>query len=277
MPEKPQIIERKIHESADKIAAFMDPPFEIGVILGSGLGEFSQRVNNSKAMLYRQIPHFPVTSVSGHGDCLISGTLAGKRLLIMEGRFHYYEGHTIGQVVFPVRVMAQLGVKTLLITNSAGGVNTNFKRGQLMLLKDHINLMGTSPLRGGILPSWGPRFPDMTEVYDKELRDLAHRTAARLGIVLEEGVYAALAGPNYETPAEIRFLEMIGADAVGMSTVPEAIVARQHGIRVLGLSCISNLAAGKAEQPLCHEEVLETAAMTRKDFVRLLEGIICDI
>jgi len=267
-------IENKIQEAAKKIEAVLGSSCQIGIILGSGLTDFVDELENKTSLSYTEIPNFPTTSVSGHGDRLTTGYLGEKKILVMEGRFHYYEGYEMSQVIFPIRVMQRLGVKTLIITNSAGGINPSLYKGKLLLIKDHINFMGASPLRGANLPEWGERFPDMTNVYTPALRDLAKRVAAEEGIDLAEGVYTALAGPNYETPAEVRFFGMIGSDVVGMSTVPEAIAASQLGMDILGISRVSNMAAGNGEGPLNHMDVLQRSSEERTKFVRLLKAII---
>lgn len=247
---------------------------EIAVVLGSGLGPFTDAMQETFAVDYRDIPHWPAARVIGHAGRLIGGTVHGRRVLALSGRAHFYEGHDLRTVTFAVRVLGQLGVRTLLLTNAAGGINTSFTQGALMVIDDHINLLGSNPLVGPHDERFGVRFPDMTEVYSRALRAVADETAAALGLPLAHGVYIAVHGPSYETPAEIRAFRTLGADAVGMSTVPEAIVARQMGMQVLGLSCITNMAAGVLPQPLDHDEVMETARRVRGGFVALLEGII---
>lgn len=247
---------------------------ETALVLGSGLGDFAARVRDPLDVPYGEIPGWPASAVVGHAGRLVVGTHAGKRLAVLSGRAHYYEGHDLRTVTFATRVMAMLGVRVLILTNAAGGVNLAFSPGTLMLIEDHLNLMGGNPLVGPNDERFGPRFPDMTEVYSTRLRGLAADAAAALGIPLARGVYAALQGPSYETPAEIRYLRTIGADAVGMSTVPEAIVARQMGVEVLGLSCITNPAAGVLPVPLVHDEVMEVARQVRGKFGALVEGIL---
>ena len=260
----------KAAEAVRKAAGTAD----IAVILGSGLGDFGQELRRAKEICYAGIPGFPQATVKGHAGKLICGELAGKQVMMMSGRFHSYEGHSMRDVTLPVRVMARLGVKKLIITNAAGGVNTAFSAGALMLLTDFINLSGKNPLRGENLEDFGPRFPDMTNAYDKELRLLALDCAGELGINLRQGVYCWMNGPSYETPAEIRMIRILGADAVGMSTVPETIVARHCGMRVLGVSCITNMAAGVLDQPIHHEEVMEMGRRVRGDFAALLTRVI---
>ena len=247
---------------------------EIAIVLGSGLGEFGNELENPREMAYAEIPGFPLSTVPGHAGKLILGTLAGKRLLLMSGRFHSYEGYAMEDVTLPVRVMARLGVKTLILTNAAGGVNIDFRPGTLMMISDFINLSGKNPLTGQNLDAFGPRFPDMTHAYDRALREMTLHAARELDIDLRRGVYCWMNGPCYETPAEIRMARVLGADAVGMSTVPETIVARHCGIRVLGISCITNMAAGVKDQPISHEEVMEVGRQVRGEFTALLRCVI---
>jgi purine-nucleoside phosphorylase len=246
----------------------------VAIVLGSGLGDFAAALGNATAFDYGDIPHWPAATVVGHAGRLVVGGLSGKRVAVLSGRAHFYEGHDMRAVTFATRAIALLGVRTLILTNAAGGINLDFKPGTLMLMDDHINLMGTNPLVGPNDDRFGPRFPDMSEVYSKRLRAIAGETAREHGLVLARGVYAAVHGPSYETPAEIRYLRTIGADAVGMSTVPEAIVARHMGVEVLGMSCITNMAAGVLPQPLVHDEVMEVARRVRASFSQLLEGIL---
>jgi len=250
---------------------------EIAIVLGSGLGDYGSSLTDAKEISYRDIPGFPVSTVAGHAGKLLCGTLQGKKVLMMSGRFHCYEGYDLKDVTLPVRVMKLLGVKVLILTNAAGAVNTGFYPGDLMLISDHLNLCGKNPLTGPNLDEFGPRFPDLSNVYDKDLRYLAQRVAARENVLLREGVYAMFSGPCYETPAEVRMARVLGGDAVGMSTVPEAIVAVHSGIKVLGISCLTNMAAGILEQPLNHQEVMETGARARDTFRRVLDGVIADI
>ncbi|WP_238392370.1 purine-nucleoside phosphorylase [Paenibacillus antri] len=250
---------------------------EIALVLGSGLGVLADSIQDAVTIDYADIPHFPVSTVEGHAGELLIGKLAGKPVLLMKGRFHMYEGYGAETVSFPVRVMKALGVKTLLVTNAAGGINASFKPGDLMLISDHINWMFRNPLIGPNDPEVGVRFPDMSEAYSKRLRALARRVGESVGVTFQEGVYAGLLGPTYETPAEIRMLRTLGADAVGMSTVPETIAARHSGIEVLGISCISNMAAGMLDQPLSHQEVMETAELVRETFIRVVTGIVAEL
>ncbi len=244
------------------------------IVLGSGLGDFAGTLDEAVSLPYQQLPHWPVSRVIGHEGRLVVGRVKGTVVAALSGRCHAYEGHDAQTVTFAVRVLGLLGVKTLVLTNAAGGINTGFAQGALMVIDDHLNLTGMNPLVGENEDRFGSRFPDMTEVYSRRLRALADAAAASRGGSLPHGVYAALLGPSYETPAEIRYLRAIGADAVGMSTALEAIAARHMGIEVLGISCITNMAAGVLPQPLDHHEVMETARRVRGDFVALLEGII---
>ena len=247
---------------------------QAAVVLGSGLGDFADTLADPVAIPYGELPYWPASSVVGHPGRLVIGTVAGRRVAALAGRVHLYEGRDPGDVVFAARVMGRLGAKQLILTNAAGGVNTGFASGGLMVIDDHINLQGANPLVGDNDDRLGPRFPDMTEVYSQRLRRIADEAAAAAGVPVTHGVYAALLGPSYETPAEIRYLRTIGADAVGMSTVPEAIAARHMGLEVLGISCISNMAAGVLPAPLNHADVLETTRRVRGAFLALLEGII---
>jgi len=247
---------------------------DVAIVLGSGLGEFAGRLTGSVSITYARIPHWPASTVVGHEGRLVIGAVGGRTVAALSGRAHYYEGHDLQTVTFATRVMGLLGVKILILTNAAGGINTGFTPGTLMVIDDHLNLMGSNPLVGPHDDRFGPRFPDMTEAYSRRLRAIADAAAAAIGLKIVHGVYAGLHGPSYETPAEIRYLRAIGADAVGMSTVPEAIVARQMGLEVLGISCITNMAAGVLPQPLKHDEVMETAHRVRGEFAALLEAIV---
>ena len=250
---------------------------DIGIILGSGLGDYAQSLQDRQWINYSDIPGFPASTVPGHAGIWHAGQLFGKRVYMMQGRFHAYEGYDLKDVTLPVRVMALLGVKTLIVTNAAGGVNLSFQPGDLMQITDFINMTGLNPLKGPNLQEFGPRFPDMSRAYDRELGSLLQKKAEELGIRLQQGVYCWMPGPCYETPAEIRMARIIGADAVGMSTVPETIVANHCGMRVVGISCITNMAAGILDQPLSHEEVVETGARAKDGFQALLNDFIRDI
>lgn len=247
---------------------------EIGLIMGSGLGVLGDHIEEAVVIPYHDIPHFPVSTVEGHAGELLVGTLSGRTVVLMRGRFHMYEGYGPELTAFPVRVMKALGVRSLLVTNAAGGINLDFASGNLMLISDHINLTGRNPLIGPNDDSLGVRFPDMSEAYSKRLRAAAQEIAGKQGFALKEGVYVGLMGPSYETPAEIRMLRTLGADAVGMSTVAEVIAARHSGIEVVGISCITNMAAGILDQPLSHEEVMETAERVKSQFLGLVTALI---
>ncbi|WP_028399539.1 purine-nucleoside phosphorylase [Ectobacillus panaciterrae] len=265
-------------EHIEKAAAYLKQQFSttpaVGLILGSGLGVLADEIEDAVKVPYQEIPEFPVSTVEGHAGQLVFGTLRGVPVVAMQGRFHYYEGYDMQKVTFPVRVMKALGVEKLIVTNAAGGVNTSFAPGDLMILSDHINFMGTNPLIGPNDSEFGVRFPDMSEAYCKELRSLAKQTAASLNINVQEGVYLAVTGPTYETPAEIRMFRTLGGDAVGMSTVPEVIAARHAGMKVLGISCISNMAAGILDQPLHHGEVIETTERVKANFLSLVKELV---
>jgi len=263
-----------VDEAAAALRRAIAPVPDVAVILGSGLGGFADALADPTVLSYDRIPHWPASRVVGHAGRLAAGRIAGHRVIALAGRAHFYEGHAMGVVTFATRVLGRLGVKVLILTNAAGGINLRFSSGALMLIDDHLNFMGTNPLVGPNDERFGVRFPDMSEVYSARLRGIADDVAGHMGLRLEHGVYVAVHGPSYETPAEIRAFRTLGADAVGMSTAPEAIVARHMGIEVLGVSCITNMAAGVLPQPLVHSEVMETAARVRGDFAALLEGII---
>lgn len=246
---------------------------EVGIILGSGLGDFVDNFE-SIAIPYSEIPDFETSTVQGHAGKLVFTEIKDKKIVAMQGRYHFYEGHPMEKVVFPVKIMKKLGVNTLIITNAAGAVNKDFKPADLMIIKDHINFMGTNPLIGANDDSLGTRFPDMSEVYKKDLINLAKNCAKELEVDVQAGVYTACSGPSYETPAEVNMLRTLGTDAVGMSTVPEAIVANYCGINVLGISCITNSAAGVQTTPLSHQEVVETAKIAKEKFQSLLLKIL---
>ncbi|GIO55337.1 purine-nucleoside phosphorylase [Paenibacillus cineris] len=265
---------KQIQEAAAFIQSKGGVQPEVGLILGSGLGILADLIQDGISIAYEDIPHFPVSTVEGHAGELLLGTIEGRSVVLMKGRFHMYEGYGPEVTAFPVRVMKELGVKSLLVTNAAGGINTAFEQGDLMVLTDHLNLTGRNPLIGANDPALGVRFPDMSEAYSRRLRQLLKDTAASKNIPIREGVYAGLLGPTYETPAEIRMLRTLGADAVGMSTVSETIVARHAGLEVLGISCISNMAAGILDQPLSHEEVMETTERVREKFLGLVLAVI---
>ncbi len=247
---------------------------KVALVLGSGLGSFADDLTEAVRIPYAEIPHFPLPSAEGHAGTLVIGNLATVPVACMQGRVHLYEGHGVRDVVFPVRALARFGIRALVLTNAGGGVNQGYTQGCLVVLKDHINLQGVNPLIGPNDERFGPRFPDMTQAYFRPYRQIALQHGKRLGIDIFEGVYAALYGPMYETPAEIRYLRTIGADVVGMSTVAEVIAARHLGLRVLAISCVTNMAAGILDQPINHQEVLETGARVKAKFIQLLEAIL---
>ena len=246
----------------------------VGMILGSGLGDFADTLEDRLVIPFTDIPEFPAATVPGHTGAFVFGTKHGKSVVCLQGRLHYYEGHPMDVLTMPVRIMARLGVKLLILTNAAGGVNPSYRPGDLMLVSDHINYSGMNPLIGTHHEEFGPRFPDVTDLYSAGLRLKVKLAAVEAGIGLRQGVYMMFSGPSYETPAEIRMARLLGADAVGMSTVPEALVAAQCGIRCLGISCITNLAAGVSPNKLSHQEVIETAAMAHDKFHSLVDLIL---
>jgi purine-nucleoside phosphorylase len=264
------MIDAAIHYLQQRIA--MQPV--VGVVLGSGLGAFAEELDCPAEIPYAEIPGWPRSTAVGHAGSLVFGTLDGVNVVIMSGRSHLYEGYSPGRVTFGVRVLRGLGVQSLVLTNAAGGINLDYGQGALVLISDHINLQGSNPLVGANDDQLGPRFPDMSEAYSRRYREIAREVAAGMGYDLKEGVYAAMLGPSYETPAEIRFLRTIGADLVGMSTVPEAIVANHMGMKVLAISCVTNMAAGILPQKINHQEVLETGARVRGTLVELLRRVI---
>lgn len=246
----------------------------LAVVLGSGLGGFADEFADAVRIPYAEIPGFPVSTVEGHAGSLVIGKVGRTPVAAMQGRVHFYEGYSLEEVTFPIRTFKLLGIKTVLLTNAAGGIDVGLSQGALMVISDHLNLMGANPLRGPNDERFGPRFPDLTEVYSRQLQETAVEQARALGIEIRRGIYAALSGPSYETPAEIHMFRSFGADAIGMSTVPEAIVARHCGMDVLGISCITNMAAGISDEPINHKEVMETANRVRATFAQLLRGII---
>jgi purine-nucleoside phosphorylase len=250
----------------------LDP--RIAVVLGSGLGAFADEFDEAARIPYTDIPGFAASTVAGHAGSLVIGKVGPVPVVAMQGRVHSYEGYSLEEVTFPIRTFKLLGIETLLLTNAAGGINVQLSEGTLMIISDHLNLMGVNPLRGPNDERFGPRFPDMTEVYSRTLQETVVDEASALGIEVRRGIYAALSGPSYETPAEIHMLRSFGADAIGMSTVPEAIVARHMGMRVLGISCITNMAAGISDGPINHEEVMEIGNRVRATFTLLLRRII---
>ncbi|MDM5199590.1 purine-nucleoside phosphorylase [Fictibacillus enclensis] len=250
---------------------------EIGLILGSGLGELADEIENPVQIDYSEIPHFPVSTVEGHAGKLVIGTLNGKTVLAMQGRFHYYEGYSMQDVTFPVRVMKGLGVKLLVVTNACGGMNPEFSAGDLMIINDHLNMTGANPLIGPNDAELGPRFPDMSTAYTPELVQFTKETAASLGINVQEGVYAGITGPTYMTKAELRMLRTVGGDAIGMSTVPEVIVASHMSLKVIGISCITDMAIADELEPLTHEQVVAVANRTKPKFINLVKEIVKNV
>ena len=267
-------LQDKITTAAEYILSHTTQRPSIGLVLGSGLGDFADTLENAQRIAYADIPNFPLPTVEGHSGALVFGTKQGKSVVVLQGRLHYYEGFSQQELTLPIRVLAAIGVKTLVLTNAAGGVNLGYKPGTLMLISDHINYSGSNPLVGPNLDQFGTRFPDMSDLYTAALRAPIKEKAAAAGIPLEEGVYLMYSGPNYETPAEIRAFRIMGADAVGMSTVPEALVAGHSGLNVVGVSCITNMAAGVLPVKLCHTEVMETAARVHDLFHQLVDLIL---
>jgi purine-nucleoside phosphorylase len=264
----------KIQTAAQFLKGKYEKTPKIGLILGSGLGVLADEIEQPVKIAYNDIPDFPVSTVEGHAGQLVFGRIHEIEVVAMQGRFHFYEGYSFDKVTFPVRVMKELGVEILIVTNAAGGVNESFSPGDLMIITDHINNMGTNPLIGPNDSRLGVRFPDMSEAYNKELRVLAKQISEQLNISTQEGVYVGNTGPTYETPAEVRMIRTLGGDAVGMSTVPEVIVARHAGMKVMGISCISNMAAGILDQPLNHEEVIETTERVKANFLGFVKELI---
>lgn len=265
---------QRIHAAVDYVLQRINCRPAIGLILGSGLGDLADSLENKVVIPYEDIPYFPRSGVAGHAGALVVGEICGKSVVVMQGRVHYYEGHDQQLITMPVRVMRLLGVERLVLTNAAGGVNLNYSPGDLMLISDHINFSGSNPLIGDNLDEFGPRFPDASDVYTARLRRELLPKAEKAGIALRQGVYMMFSGPSFETPAEIRMARVMGADAVGMSTVPEALVAAHCGMEVIGVSCISNMAAGILPQKLSHQEVMDTGALVRDKFRELVKIII---
>lgn len=250
---------------------------DVAVVLGTGLGALAEEIENSTVIPYDEIPNFPVSTAPGHAGKLIAGFIGDKYVAAMSGRFHYYEGYSMKEVTLPIRVFRSMGINTLIVSNACGGMNPEFKAGDLMLITDHINLMGDNPLIGTNMDEFGPRFPDMSEAFNRGLINMAQKVAAVLGTELKKGVYVAVSGPNFETPAELRMLRAMGADAVGMSTVPEVIVANHSGMRVLGISCVTDMAIADGLEPLDGQKVIEIANRTKPIFTKLVKGIIKEL
>ncbi len=270
-------IVKEITESIESIRSYTNIEPEVAIILGTGLGAMAEDIKNSIVIPYNKINNFPVSTVQGHSGNLVFGELENKKVVAMQGRFHYYEGYSMKEIAFPVRVMKELGAEIIIISNAAGGMNRSFKRGDLMLIYDHINLMGDNPLIGKNYDEMGPRFPDMSTPYDKELMSLAEKIALEEGIKLHKGVYAGLTGPMLETPAEYRMLIYIGADAVGMSTVPEVIVANHMGMRVLGISCITDLAIDGVVEKVKFQEILQAASKAEPFMTKIVKKVIKEL
>lgn len=264
----------KIREAKEYIQKIDNSKIDVALVLGTGLGGIVSDIENKKVINYKEIPNFPVSTVQGHAGELIIGNLCGKRVIVMNGRFHYYEGYTMKEVTFATRVIKSLGVNDIIITNAAGGMNPNFHPGDLMLIEDHINLMGDNPLIGENYDELGPRFPDMSQPFNKELINIALKCAKDLKINVQKGVYLAVAGPNFETPAELRMMRKMGGDAVGMSTVPEVIVANHMSMRVLGISCITDMAIPDGLEPLDNDKVIATANKAKHKFISLVKKVI---
>ena len=267
-------LENRIRSATDYILSRITVRPTVGMVLGSGLGDFADTLEDAVSIPFSRIPNFPTPTVPGHAGALVFGKKQGRDVVVLQGRIHYYEGLSQTEITLPIRVLAALGVKTLVLTNACGGVNLSFNPGDLMLISDHINFSGANPLIGANPDSFGPRFPDCSDIYTASLRLAIKEKAASAGIELQEGVYAMYSGPNYETPAEIRMFRILGADVVGMSTVPEALVAAHCGINVVGISCITNMAAGILPQKLSHSEVTEVAALVHDKFQSLLDLVL---
>lgn len=274
MSSDPEAYRGQVSSATAALRPLVGEGTRVGLILGTGLGRLSSEIEADHTVDYDDVPHFPVSTVEGHHGRLIAGRLAGVPVVALQGRFHLYEGYSPQQITLPVRVLAQLGIDTLLISNAAGGMNPAYRRGDLMLVSDHINLQGSNPLIGANVDEWGPRFPDMSEPYDLALRGSARRVAAEGGVTLHEGVYVAVPGPNLETPAEYRFLRRIGGDAVGMSTVPEVIVARHMGVRCMAISVITDECDPENLQPVSIEDVLAAAAAAEPALTAVMKGVV---
>jgi purine-nucleoside phosphorylase len=271
-----QLLE-KMKEAVAKIQGEINEKPEIGLILGSGLGVLADEIENAVKIDYADIPHFPKSTVEGHAGKLVIGKLNGKCVVAMQGRFHFYEGYSMQEVTFPVRVMKGLGVETIVVTNACGGMNANFEPGDLMIITDHLNMTGANPLIGPNESELGPRFPDMSRAYTPELVALAKKTAEAIGVPVQQGVYAGITGPTYMTPAELIMLRNLGGDAVGMSTVPEVIVASHMNMKVLGISCVTDMAIGEELEPLTHEQVVEVANRTKPKFIKLVKEFVAAV
>lgn len=267
----------KINEAASFIKSKIAVEPSIGLILGSGLGDLADEIENKVVIEYKEIPHFPVSTVAGHAGRLVIGQLKGQDVIAMQGRFHYYEGYSMQEITFPVYVMKQLGVKVMMVTNACGGMNREFKAGDLMLISDHLNMMFDNPLIGLNYAELGPRFPDMSRAYSPRLREIVLGVAKKEQIDLKQGIYAAISGPSYSSPSELTMLSRLGADTVGMSTVPEVIVANHTGIEVMGISCITDMAIADELEPLTHEQVMEVANRTKPIFIKLIKSVLSEL
>jgi purine-nucleoside phosphorylase len=267
----------RIQGAVEYIQSQLEIKPTIGLILGSGLGDLAEQIENPTIIPYGDIPYFPVSTVEGHKGQFVVGQLGKQKVIAMQGRFHYYEGYGMEDVVLPVRVLKKLGVEYLIVTNAAGAVNESFELGDLMIITDHINFMGDNPLIGKNLDTFGPRFPDMSEAYNQELVHKIETWGQELGMTMRKGVYCAMSGPTYETPAEVRMVRTLGADAVGMSTVPEVITAVHSGLKVMGISCMTNMASGILDQPLSHDEVVVTSQKVKEQFKQLIKKIVDNI
>ncbi|MBS4536230.1 purine-nucleoside phosphorylase [Clostridium sp. D2Q-14] len=267
----------KIDETTKYIKEKINIDLDIGLILGSGLGTLANEIKNPIFLKYEDIPNFPISTVEGHEGQLVIGNLEGKKVVAMQGRFHYYEGYSMGEVTFPVRIMKSLGIKMILVTNACGGMNKELYPGALMIIEDHINFIGDNPLIGKNFEKLGPRFPDMSHAYDSDLIKLAEKVARDLRIELKKGVYAAISGPNYCARAELKMLRTIGGDTIGMSTVPEVIVAKHAGLKVLGISCVTDMAIAEEIESIDHEQVVEIANQTRPKFINLVKSILKEV
>lgn len=267
----------KIKEAVQVIKAHSNVNPRAGLILGSGLGDLAEEIEDAVKLKYEDIPHFPVSTVPGHAGQLVIGQLRGQPVVAMQGRFHFYEGYSMQEVTFPVRVMKGLGVDTLVVTNACGGMNSRFQPGDLMIIEDHLNMTGANPLIGPNDETLGPRFPDMSRAYSPELIQLVEKTAQRLEVPVQKGVYAGISGPSFMTPAELTMLRNLGADALGMSTVPEVVVANHTGVRVLGIACVTDMAIGEELEPLSHEQVMAVAEQTKPKFIKLVKEAIAGL
>ncbi|WP_027624657.1 purine-nucleoside phosphorylase [Clostridium lundense] len=267
----------KVQRAKECIKSIDNSKIDLAIILGTGLGSIVNDIENKKIIKYKDIPGFPVSTVVGHAGELIIGDLMGKKVLALNGRFHYYEGYPMSEVTFPIRVIKSLGIEKIIVTNACGGMNPDFSAGDLMIIEDHINFMGSNPLIGRNYEEFGPRFPDMSQGYNRELLKLAESCANKLNIKVQKGIYVAVSGPTYETPSELRMLRNVGGDAVGMSTVPEVIVANHMSMKVLGISCITDMAIADNLEPLDHKRVVETANKAMVKFVSLVKEIVSNM